>query len=250
MNTYTELISQIALTNKYTRWYLSIISKRKIDIVEDQCERHHIVPKSFLNELGQKDDLSNLVALTSKEHFVCHQLLTKMFTGGLKRKMCYAMHRLCFARTGEKLSSRKYDYFMRQHASNITGEGNPMFRRKHSAETRAIIASKALGRTASIATKLKMSEKHSAENNAMFGRNHSDSSRIKMRVSHAGKHGGENNAFFGKKHNDVTKKIIADSRRNAVKLTCVHCGKKADSANFTRWHGEKCKLNNTSTEMD
>lgn len=249
MNSYIALISRTALTNKYTSWYVAIVSKRKTDNITTQCERHHIVPKSFLKDLGQIDDPSNLVALTSREHFVCHRLLTKMFLGPLKRKMCYAMHRLCFARTGKKLSSRKYDYFMRQHAANLIGEGNPMYKRKHSAATRSIIASKATGRLASSDTKLKMSKKHSAENNAMFGKNHSEESRMKMRVSHTGAHVGENNAFFGKRHSDESKKLIAAARQNAIKLTCMHCRKQADSANFARWHGDSCK-NNTSTEMD
>lgn len=38
-------------------------------------ENHHIVPRS----LGGSDDPVNIVRLTSREHFICHYLLTKMY---------------------------------------------------------------------------------------------------------------------------------------------------------------------------
>lgn len=41
-------------------------------------EKHHILPKS----LGGTDDEDNLVLLTSREHFLCHYLLVKMYEPG------------------------------------------------------------------------------------------------------------------------------------------------------------------------
>ena len=240
MNTYINLINQQALPNKYTMWYISIILSRKArSLVTGQD--HHIAPKSFLKNFNCNDGPDNLVRLTAKEHLICHRLLTKMFTGKLKQKMCYAVHRLCFSHGGDKLSAKKYDFLMKQHAINLTGNGNPMYNRKHSIETKLLIASKATGRKASETTKLKMSGKHSAENNAMYGKKHTIASREKMKSSHAGKHAGENNAFFGKSHTEETKKLIALARLSLPKLECIHCGKYADPANFTRWHGSSCK---------
>ena len=75
------------IKNKYTRWYYEIIEKAKIRICEDVTEKHHILPKS----LGGSDTPENLVALTCKEHFICHWLLTKMTVSKEKVKMVFAL---------------------------------------------------------------------------------------------------------------------------------------------------------------
>jgi hypothetical protein len=64
----------------YEKIYYSIVNKRKKCPPEGYVEKHHIIPRS----LGGSDDKSNIVALTSKEHFVCHLLLTKMHPIGSK----------------------------------------------------------------------------------------------------------------------------------------------------------------------
>jgi len=59
----------------YQRLYDSIIEKRKFQIPDSNyVERHHILPRS----LGGSDDESNIVALTAREHFMCHYLLIKI----------------------------------------------------------------------------------------------------------------------------------------------------------------------------
>lgn len=68
------------LYNKYSTFYFSIInnalqqSRKKSK--NFYFESHHIIPKS----LGGSDLPENLVLLTAREHFICHWLLTKMFT--------------------------------------------------------------------------------------------------------------------------------------------------------------------------
>ena len=49
-------------------------------------ERHHILPKSLFPLWSCKK--SNLVLLTAREHYFCHQLLTKIFTSS---EMSYAL---------------------------------------------------------------------------------------------------------------------------------------------------------------
>jgi len=98
------------LQNKYTRWYNSIISSAQNRNTNGYVEKHHIVPKS----LGGNNKKENLVALTAREHFICHWLLTKMTSGQDKMKMCMA---LVMMRAGHKhhqrydtkLTSRVYD---------------------------------------------------------------------------------------------------------------------------------------------
>jgi hypothetical protein len=78
------------LDNKYTKWYFNIIQnaiERDWDknTVNVYVERHHYIPKS----LGGDDNQT--VFLTSREHFITHILLTKMFTGTKKSKMVWAV---------------------------------------------------------------------------------------------------------------------------------------------------------------
>lgn len=74
------------IKNKYYKWYFSIIERAlKREKPDVYCEKHHIIPKSC----GGGDD--QLVLLTSKEHFICHILLTKCTEGLSYFKMVHAM---------------------------------------------------------------------------------------------------------------------------------------------------------------
>lgn len=59
----------------YTQIYNNIIERAKIREIVGYKEHHHIIPKS----LGGSDDKDNLVALSAREHFLCHFLLTKIY---------------------------------------------------------------------------------------------------------------------------------------------------------------------------
>lgn len=59
----------------YTKIYNQIIEKRRNNTPTGYIERHHILPRS----LGGSDDEDNIVALTAREHFICHFLLIKMY---------------------------------------------------------------------------------------------------------------------------------------------------------------------------
>jgi len=75
----------------YKKLYHSIISKALTRVREEDVyyEFHHIIPLS----LGGSNDKSNLVALTAKEHFICHYLLTKItLDEDHKRKMIWAFY--------------------------------------------------------------------------------------------------------------------------------------------------------------
>ena len=91
--------AMIFIDNKYTRVYYSIIERARNRTLEIYTERHHIIPKS----LGGDNSKSNLVALTPREHFICHRLLPKMLTGKSKSKMIYALYCLTYVRNkGQK----------------------------------------------------------------------------------------------------------------------------------------------------
>ena len=59
----------------YVNVYYSIVKNRLDNPVEGYVERHHIVPKSE----GGTDNDDNIVALTAREHYICHLLLAKIY---------------------------------------------------------------------------------------------------------------------------------------------------------------------------
>ena len=140
------------LHNKYTTWYLSIISKAsKRTLVEEYTENHHIIPKS----LGGSNDPSNLVKLTAREHFVCHMLLTKMVEGNAKQKMIYAWWAMANQKRPDqhryKVSSRIYKIIKESAANN-----HKLF--KHTEKSKQKIGSIHKGKKISDITRQKMIE--------------------------------------------------------------------------------------------
>ena len=86
------------LQNKYTCWYYYIIDRARSRLINGYTEKHHIIPKS----LGGSNSKDNLVALTAREHFICHLLLTRMTQGQNKKKMILAV----FYLTGKGKATR------------------------------------------------------------------------------------------------------------------------------------------------
>lgn len=94
---------------KYLCWYNSIISKAKNRVINGYTEKHHIIPRS----LGGSDEEVNLVSLTSREHFICHLLLTKIYSTGTFEwyKMNHAFMFMTASKNGKRyVNSRLYDY--------------------------------------------------------------------------------------------------------------------------------------------
>jgi hypothetical protein len=103
------------LSNKYSKWYVALISKRKQTKVEGYGEVHHIIPRC----LGGDNSKSNLVKLTPREHFVAHKLLTKMTVGTDRRKMLYALKRTVSSKT-HTINSREYERIRREYSTAVS----------------------------------------------------------------------------------------------------------------------------------
>jgi hypothetical protein len=88
----------IFIDNKYTRIYYTIVERAKTRIISGYTENHHIIPRS----LGGSNSKDNLAALTAREHFICHLMLTRMTYGQYKKKMVLAV----FYLTGKGKSKR------------------------------------------------------------------------------------------------------------------------------------------------
>ena len=194
--------------SKYTKWYFSIVNHRKINPVLNSKykEIHHIVPR----KMGGNNNKENLVALTAKEHFIVHLLLTKMTSGLDKKYMFHALNLMAYTRK-IKLTSKTYSYIKENYSKenlgykNImfgkVGENHPAFGYKHTEEHKKYISNKlkgrkhkeesikkmsekAKGRKISEETKNKISKANKGFNNFMFGKNHSLETKQKMKKNH------------------------------------------------------------------
>lgn len=188
------------LENKYRHYYYSIINaalSRKI--LPAYYEKHHIIPRS----LGGEDDEQNLVALTAREHFVCHKLLVKITEGKNRAKMSYGLWQMAQINQNQqriKISSREYNRI-----------------RESLSEARAVLWDDD--------KKAERSKKYSGEGNPFYGKKHTEESKQKQREKMTGRpvapevlarresRAGENNTFYGKKHSAETKRKISEARK-------------------------------------
>ena len=76
-------VASLSCALRYRAWYDSLMQKaRNRSIDSPYTEIHHVLPRS----MGGSDELSNLVELTYREHFIAHWLLTKFLNGPNLRK--------------------------------------------------------------------------------------------------------------------------------------------------------------------
>lgn len=93
----------------YEKVYTQLINKSKNRQLGGYVESHHIVPRC----MGGKDESSNLVKLTAKEHFLAHKLLCEIYPSNIK--LFYALWLMAIGkkkikcREPYKVSSRDYE---------------------------------------------------------------------------------------------------------------------------------------------
>lgn len=74
-----------------------------------------------------------------------------------------------------------------------------------------------------------------------------DATRTKMSATHKGRKKSPEaiektrRAHLGSKRSEETKQRLKESRKDYPRITCPHCNKTMVTANFNRWHGDKCK---------
>lgn len=195
------------LTNKYTKWYETIIAraKQRVNTEGQYLEKHHIIPKS----IGGLDTDDNLVRLTPKEHFICHMLLPKMTLGEDRGKMIKA-------------------------AWMIATMGN-RHQRRVKVKSRRYCQLKELWIKEGGLNKPKSQEHR--RNISISKTNPSESTRMKISAARKAQAGLQ-------KRSDETKAKMSEWQKGAPKpkLKCEHCGKEASQMNYSRWHGSNCKI--------
>ena len=125
------------LDNKYTKWYFKLIATAQNRDISGYVERHHIIPRS----LSGSDDISNIVKLTAREHFICHLLLVKMTVGQHKELMKFAVGKFIQVSKAQERTFTSWEYKKIRETISEVRSG-----RKHSDETRKKLSEKRKGR--------------------------------------------------------------------------------------------------------
>jgi hypothetical protein len=184
----------------YQKIHDEIIEKAKIRILFAYKEKHHIVPKC----LGGTDDISNLVDLTAREHFIIHLLLCKIYPKN--RKLSNAVWMMANVKREYQdryiPSSRLYEIARLEYSKNSSGEGNPMFGKNHSNET------KQKQRESKI-------DAYKKEGNPFYGKKHSKETieKIKMSISKKGKTSGRKGKVNSEEHNKKASESLKERWR-------------------------------------
>lgn len=123
----------------YSQIYFKIIENRKNNPYSGYVEQHHILPKS----LGGLDNQDNLINLTAKEHFICHLLLTKIYSEKTPEyyKMIKAFMMMLTCKSNNQnraINSKKYEYlrikFSEAQKISQSGIRNSQFGKKKTEE--------------------------------------------------------------------------------------------------------------------
>lgn len=99
-------------------------------------EAHHTLPKSLFPLWSNRK--SNIVLLTAREHYFCHELLIKIYPG---RSMNYALWILSNSKY-HNISSRQYERARLLNYQNSLGESNPNFGNKWTDEQKKAASDK------------------------------------------------------------------------------------------------------------
>ena len=126
----------------YQKLYDSIIiMARHRSLQNEYTEKHHIIPRC----LSGTDDNNNIAILTAREHFICHYLLTKIYTKEsfkwykmnhafmIMKASSYGQHRYINSRLYESVRKQ----FSKMQSKKMQGSGNGMYGRRwyHCPET-------------------------------------------------------------------------------------------------------------------
>ena len=264
--------------NKYKQWYENIISSARNRTIKGYTERHHIIPKS----LGGTNELSNLVRLTAREHFICHLLLTKFTIGYDKKLMDFALGKFIQNSPLQQRTFNYWEYNKIRKSISAARTGH-----KFSEETKKKMSEKAKGRTPwnkGVTGLTHSEESNKKRSDTLTGRKRSDEFCQKVSASKIGHTSG----MTGKKHTNETKKKmsskaitqehrdnISKSKKNVPfssqhlenlskinkingakrksipkpKTTCPHCGKEGGNSLMTRYHFNNCKTKNITREQ-
>jgi hypothetical protein len=244
--------------SKYETWYAAITKRGQIRELDSDNEIHHIIPKS----LGGSNNIYNLTSLTTREHFICHWLLTKIHREGEAHwKMINALRFMRAEnanqkRYSNKITARVYSKLKQEYSKlqseRMMGENNPLYGKPRTEKAKTKISEANTGRVQPINEKLKqkaaqtgrkrepfndvwlanMSKAKLGSKNHMHGKNHNESTVEMIRQK-----------AIGRKQSaeTIAKKVEAIRGTKREKKLCPHCHKEVAVNGYARWHGDNCK---------
>lgn len=189
------------IEGKYKRTYFKLVEKygEKVEYKSKRrngVEKHHIVPTS----LGGTNELSNLVYLSPRVHYICHLLLVKMTSDDAKRKMAFAVIRMKQSKInrGININSKIYEILRREAIrTSLLGKNNPAYGKGY---------------------------KWRGAKNHFWGKHHTSES-IKMMKLNKPDSAGIRNPFYGKKHTKKIRRMLSELRSKPITIILIS-GKK------------------------
>ena len=95
----------------YKKIYDDVIIRAKLrNAIIGYKEKHHIIPRC----VGGKDVSDNIVELTPEEHFLCHQLLSKIYPND--RGLIHAAFVMGLNSNGQRPNSKLYGWILRKYS--------------------------------------------------------------------------------------------------------------------------------------
>lgn len=222
---------------------------------EGYGEIHHIIPRS----LGGKDLKENLVKLTAKEHFIAHRLLAKIYPNS---GLVYAIYMMANFKRTEKITSRLYEFLKKDYCRILEsqeekdkrsnpGEKNGMFGKTHNEEARQRIRE-------AQSQKVKCNYCDKEGTVSIMGRWHFEKCKLspnyvppeKMKRMSPTEETRLKIKEGNLKSKDKSKGWINPNKGKPQKKGCIcpHCNMECGSGQYTRWHGDNCKLSPTKRE--
>jgi hypothetical protein len=204
----------------YKRLHDNIILKAQSrPDINEYTEKHHILPRC----LNGSDDISNIVALTGKEHYLIHWLLCKIYTNN--PKLVNAFLCMTYDRWGNRYHSRSFTYAREAYSKIVSerqklrvGKLNSFFGKHHTEEFKR---NKSIERTTN----------QIGENNFMYkktfyerwvelyGKKKANALLTKYKRNMKIACTGEKNGFYNKKHKKSTIKQLSESKKKIYDLT-------------------------------
>ena len=190
-------------TNEYYRKYIELIDYAKSEEYElqEDYEKHHIVPRSFYEKKHMSIDNSddNLVALNLQDHFMAHWYITKCCVQKMKRSMEYAvvlMSNMVNCKTNredtaiakavafalskvDKMKIPMSEEQRRKISEAMIGKNSPFYGKHHSEESKKKLSESLTGRVFAEEHRKKISE-------AKIGHEVSEETRKKLSESMTG----------------------------------------------------------------
>ena len=163
------MFKDIASEHQLNR-YLKFIESCKQQEINGFYEKHHIIPRS----LGGTDEVSNLVKLTARQHFIAHLILSKMFKGQSSIKMHHAAWNMVNRDKGIRTNSRTYEELRKKRSELLSvmfaGENNPMYGKTLTDEHKQAISSKLKGKPKTEEHAAKVGLKLKGSGNPQYGK--------------------------------------------------------------------------------